>query len=379
MKPYSRNVGGIGLRVVTKRVISTGAIISRTETTTFPIKESSSLDNVISLSGNYKTPLRQSYTKNRNTYISGTTATMSNDGVVSTLTEDSGNTGQGTMMYPADDPAQAYNECLSRLNDQVRSTLDLSVDIASAGQVRKAVEQIFDLVHYVRKFPSHALRSMYKDYLNHPKRVGSKWLEFQYGWRPLAQSAYDTLNNLLGGRVNMTHVRARAQVNRSQTRSSAFMGATTTDITDYSTRVELKILLDLKTNALNEISNYTSCNPASLAWELTPFSFVVDWVVDVGGYIRNLESAVINSNRFLGGYTTIVSRVDNRRRTTGGQSIGPNQFTAYNLSGNATFVNKTRTIMTSYPFPRLPRFKMDLGSGRMLNAAALLSQHLGHY
>jgi hypothetical protein len=220
---------------------------------------------------------------------------------------------------------------------------------------------------------------MYKDYLNHPKRVGSAWLEFQYGWRPLAQSAYDTLNNMLGGRVNMTHVRARAQVNRSQTRKSVYMGATTTDKTDYSTRVELKILLDLKTNALNEISNYSSLNPASLAWELTPFSFVVDWVFDVGGYIRNLETAVLNENRFLGGYTTIVSRVSNHRTTIGGQSSGPNQFTAFNLSGNATKTDKTRTIMTSYPFPRLPRFKMDLGSGRLLNAAALLSQFLGKH
>jgi hypothetical protein len=379
MKPYSTNIGGSGRRVVTKRLISTGAIISVTSTDLFPIKESRSLANVISQSGNYKTPLRQSYTAERNTYISGTSTTMSNDGVVSTLTEDSGDTGQGTMIYPADDTFQAYNEALSRLNEQVRSTLDLSVDIASAGQVRKAVNQIFDIVHYVRKFPSHALRTMYKDYLNHPKRIGSAWLEFQYGWRPLAQSAYDTLNNMLGGRVNMTHVRARAQVNRSQTRKSVYMGATTTDKTDYSTRVELKILLDLKTNALNEISNYSSLNPASLAWELTPFSFVVDWVFDVGGYIRNLETAVLNENRFLGGYTTIVSRVSNHRTTIGGQSSGPNQFTAFNLSGNATKTDKTRTIMTSYPFPRLPRFKMDLGSGRLLNAAALLSQFLGKH
>lgn len=379
MKPYSQTIGGLNTRVVTKRVIATGALVSRTETTNFVTRESRTLDNVISLSGNYKTPLRQSYLKNRNTYINGSSVTMSNDGVISTLTEDSGDTGQGTMMYPADDTANAYNECLSRLNDQVRSTLDLSVDIASAGQVKKAVQQIFDLVHYVRKFPSHALRSMYKDYLNHPKRVGSKWLEFQYGWRPLAQSVYDTVNNVLGGRVNMTHVRARSRVNRSQVRTSSYMGATTTDTTNYSTWVELKILLDLKTNALNELSNYTSLNPVSVAWELTPFSFVVDWVIDVGGYVRNVETALLNSNRFLGGYTTIVSRVENSRRTVGGQTVGPNQFTSYNLSGNATMTQKTRNILTGYPFPRLPRFKADLGSGRLLNAAALLSQHLGKY
>jgi hypothetical protein len=154
------------------------------------------------------------------------------------------------------------------------------------------------------------------------------------------------------------------------------MGAVTKDVTTYSTRVELKVLLDLKTNSLNEISNYTSCNPVSIAWELIPFSFVVDWVVDVGGYIRNLESAILTNNRFLGGYTTIVSRVHNVRSTTGGNYVGPNQFTVYNLNGNATYVRKDRTIMTNYPFPRLPRFSVDLGSGRMLNAAALLSQFL---
>lgn len=375
MKPYTKTRGGVYTRTRTTRIKTTGAV-SQTKQTFFTTKESDELSGVTSMNGDHKTPLNQSYKTIKNAYISGRVVSASEDGIATYVLEDEGDLGLGTQTYGFDPSTDAYNQCVSRLNSKVRSSLDLSVSIAQAGQVVKAIQGIQDIVHYVRKFPSHALRSMYKDWKNNPKKVGSAWLEFQYGWKPLAQDVYDTVNQVLDGRINLTKVRERAHVDRTQSFTTVTSGVRTTDSVRFSTWVEIGIQLDLTPGVLGRLSNYTSLNPASLVWELTPFSFVVDWVYDVGGYIRETETAMLNSGRYVSGYTTITSQVSNSRVSNGGYNTSPNVWGSTSTSGTFKSTVKSRVAMGGYPFPKLPRFNANLGSGRLLNAAALLSQHL---
>jgi hypothetical protein len=122
----------------------------------------------------------------------------------------------------------------------------------------------------------------------------------------------------------------------------------------------------------------------SLAWELIPYSFVVDWFVDVGSYLRNLETALLYRKFVTSGYVSELYAFE-------GSEVGINKANGYAIGSGksnenwARFLNVkakirrvqfARTKLSSYPLPRLPTFKVALGSQRLFSAAALLRQLL---
>lgn len=56
-----------------------------------------------------------------------------------------------------------------------------------------------------------------------------------------------------------------------------------------------EVIRDIEVDATTQLSRQMAwnCPMANTAWELVPFSFVVDWFVDVGKYIHNLEKLSI--------------------------------------------------------------------------------------
>ncbi len=287
------------------------------------------------------------------------------------------------------DSASASEQAYGKIVDQIRGGLDLSVDIAQAGQTASMVKKTLQLVRDVKKHPVDALKRAYAAYQrdierggSHISKAGGKWLEFQYGWKPLASSIYDTVSNIFGeftGGNSGVHLRARAVDKNNWTDRVVSNGIVTSTTYRTSARCELSLRLKVEDNVNQQLSHYTSLNPASIAWELMPYSFVVDWVYDVGGYIRNLETALLHSSRFRSGYSTITRRVDVLYEVSGSRPLsGANNYIA-KYSGTAFQAEKNRTVLNSFPWPRPPVCKADLGSGRLLNAAALLSQFMGKH
>jgi hypothetical protein len=126
------------------------------------------------------------------------------------------------------------------------------------------------------------------------------------------------------------------------------------------------------------VSRWGSLNPLSIAWELTTLSFVVDWLYDVGGYLRSLETAMLyNSNFHSGYYTQLWAHQGswNGKAYTRVYSSGTYYAEMQGVS-SWKYTRFSRNVLGSYPLPRAPAFKIDLGSERLLSAAALLAQHL---
>lgn len=267
--------------------------------------------------------------------------------------------------------SEAYNQALEKLSNQVRSTIDLSVTIAQRGQVTSMLRKTAKLLVYVKKHPIRALKDSYKGFLS-GKSIGSKWLEFQYGWKPLASDIYGTAEQIFKSRPSLTKVKGRGSSQFEQ--DFIVLGAVRVKGKD-NCRVE--ICVNVKPNAYDQLalSNFTSLNPASIAWELTPWSFVVDWFVDVGGYIRQMETSLLSQNLIESGYVTTVNHQD---YSASAEFDGTFSGITYHERSYGSFVasSQVRTPISSFPFPRAPTFKANLGSGRLLNAAALLSQFL---
>jgi hypothetical protein len=151
------------------------------------------------------------------------------------------------------------------------------------------------------------------------------------------------------------------------------------EFTDHS--VEVKISTTLGVTLYNpeiDISRWTSLNPYSIAWELMPYSFVVDWVYDVGGFLRNLETYFVNDFKFQNGYRSNLAAFQGSFRDL--YSFTDHQIYPGGTDffyGSCEGIRFQRSVLNSYPCPQLPRLQANLGSSRLLNGAALLAQFLG--
>lgn len=291
-------------------------------------------------------------------YINGRFTITRQGCVAGTLIENS------PLILPLSVPDHVYNAALDRFNERVRGSIDLSIDLfqaSSTARMFKASDKVVLLAKLARASP---------------KAIGSAWLELQYGWKPLLGTIYDVLDK--------THKVVYSKSRVVGARYSEFVptGDTVSQtVEEYgqlsgranrSGKYTCEIGALLKTNMDDSAAAYTSLNPFSIAWELLPYSFVVDWFCSVGSYIRNMETSLLYRNTFVSGYRSDGCFFDatwesHKRPTASGW-----HYVHSDLRQRCF----RRTMLTKYPAPRLPSFKADLGSSRLLNAAALLSQFL---
>lgn len=264
-------------------------------------------------------------------------------------------------------PSNVYNNALDKLYEQLRGSLDLSVDLAQTGQTAKLLKDIRKVETYTSSFRS--LRSLVRG-------VASARLGYVYGVKPLLSSIYGTLDSMLdnvGG--NLLTCKGRAsdrfglpEVWLSAAGTSWNLYRPAVKIAEHRCEIQCRYI-----TAGSDPAKWTSLNPMSIAWELTPYSFVVDWFLDVGNYIRNYETSLLYNNQFVDGYVTKVSFFDCEFATGAAAWSDATYDYLCDLRGAQSRKRLSRTVLTASPMPELPSFKADLGSGRLLNAAALLA------
>jgi len=261
------------------------------------------------------------------------------------------------------------SRCLDKLTDKVRGGLDLSVDIAEAHQTKKMLKVTDQLVGVyetaVRKYGPLKLAS-------------NLWLMNQYGIQPLLSSLYGAADESLRLVINKVsrHSARVSEIHRPrELQINTVMGFFTLPTKSARFKRSWTIGVDLLNRDV-DLARWTSLNPISLAWETLPLSFVADWVFNVGGYLRNMETMVAYSSQFRSGYRTILM-VGDASFATAPRDIGPNYINRIETwKGNARLCAIDRIVLAAYPAPRLPSFDARLGSSRLLSAAALLAQLL---
>lgn len=259
-----------------------------------------------------------------------------------------------------------YNRVVDKLNEQTRGSLDLAVDIAEAGQTVKMLKVKDQILDFSRTFVGR---------FGPLKAASNVWLMYTYGVKPLVSSLYGAADESLRLVLNKTsryRARASERVELGRLGYNNASNATVYLPTYMSAKRSYTLGVTLF-NSSHDIARWTSLNPVSLAWELMPFSFVADWFLDVGGYLRNFETAVVRGNQFSSGYLTkLLAIQDNGSYSYPPQVNGWANTFDYKLRA----ISIDRSLLSEYPSPRLPSFKANLGSSRLISAAALLSQIL---
>lgn len=124
--------------------------------------------------------------------------------------------------------------------------------------------------------------------------LSSGWLELQYGWKPLIQSVYGAAAYLSRSHVNSEYrvFHARGSINdTNQERSESTHSRLTIDTSvNMTKKVTLKVRLT--SPVLADLQSLGITNPAFTAWELVPFSFVVDWAIPIGSFLSQLDASM---------------------------------------------------------------------------------------
>lgn len=310
--------------------------------------------------GNHHTPNPNYWQKARYLQMSGQQGTVS---------QQSGTVNTGPSPYPpqstltCDFGTAAYNQALERMFGHLRGDLDVTVSMAEAGQVAgmlRSAGRLADYVRSIRRF-----------------EWAHRWLEYQYGWRPLVQDLYGLAKKVQEAAPAAMVIRARGsdrQSKHSDVASPTGIGRRVRDEV-LSQRAEFVVYFQIKPTVLTQMAGYGSLNPVSIAWELLPYSFVADWVIDIGGYLRLLETSMLYASMFKSGYQTLGARLDCVDRIHGSVT-NPDGSTSFNeLNGYASQRQKRRYVLSSMPLPRPPRFRANLGSERLVSLGALLHTH----
>lgn len=204
----------------------------------------------------------------------------------------------GTAYTYAAVKTQAYNRLVSEVSDSAQFAVNLAEYRQSMGMMVGRIEQLIQFCRYMRKLDFyHALRAIgitdsknvirgMKSYKDPLKTLANNWLEYSFGWKPLIQDIYSAVNHF------QTPIRSTRP--RGQSRNDRYVkyldGTISSGIYTYQ---ESRGVLFAKTGCVVTISNPNAylanklglVNPLTVAWELIPFSFVVDWFVNVGEFL----------------------------------------------------------------------------------------------
>lgn len=214
------------------------------------------------------------------------------------------------------------------------------------------------------------------------RTVHKTWLEYKYGWMPLlmeTKGAAELLAQHHVGRPPHFRVASSMTYNGSYnvsglwgtgytTAKTAWYESSTADVTD-SVVIDLEVTNEFAAS----MQQMGLTNPALVAWELVPYSFVFDWFISVGDYLQAVTA--------LHGLT--VKRSMQRRIYSGYASYGrPSDLKEQNatyswFTSRETFSGPMReyhrspfVVDTSSLYP--PRRRSPFGFEKMITSLALL-------
>lgn len=292
-------------------------------------------------------------------------------------------TDTGTLVYSSDKPFSngwsnrqaCWNQALSRLNEKVRGSLDLGVDLAEAGQTRRMIRATEEVLKFARGW-----RGLAHFNRRDLSSLSDGWLQWQYGWRPLVQDVFDAAGEGL-----------RIVVDALQKVSASCTMRSTGGVRSPNRIDGLMIPIEGASNEKSscrfqvafeprdfDYARFSSLNPISLGWEIIPYSFVVDWFLDVGSYLRNVETGLLYGPLFRGGFASELY-VNDIAATACGSGKYTDGTSTWSLDAATAWRKQrffNRTILSSWPLPYLPSVKANLGWQRLTSAAALLEQLL---
>lgn len=183
-----------------------------------------------------------------------------------------------------------------------------------------------------------------------PCAIPAAHLTHVYGVKPLVSDLIDSID-ALGLRLERPLLKRFVVVGKSKSE--------TLDTT-WTTSERAVVWLELEP----ETSAFTLGNPLELAWEVIPFSFVVDWGINVGEYLSALDA--LSGWNFQSG--TVTKKTDGKR-----YDYAPyGNATEVEVPGLKHHYTHKRSLLYTVPMPSRPKVSFSKSWKTLTNAVSLL-------
>lgn len=169
------------------------------------------------------------------------------------------------------------------------------------------------------------------------RRMADGWLELQFGWLPLVSDVYGAISNLHSSFVKGTYVIHHAGIGNPKKWDPRRKGED-----PYGGIVQRATVIRKVTNTkLATLNALGLTNPLLTAWNLLPYSFVVDWFLPVSSFLAAASAQVgfakasgcySYEQRALKQYTDGITKSANRTVTRSPKSGGSAFFPTWNPS-----------------------------------------------
>jgi len=213
---------------------------------------------------------------------------------------------------------------------------------------------------------------------NSPKGIANDFLVWQYGIKPLLSDLDGAMKQLaIPEHVSFNVTASATEKVPMHVLETHYGAGAITAKTVVSQSYDVTVIYKAHCRVTSAMRNFYRAglyNPLAIAWEVTPWSFVVDWFLPMGNYLNNMDA-------FAGTVVDYVTEtVFIKQKTTFIRDFGGNSGTGYYTDiGQTGFENEVvsckRVLLTSVlPDLKFPSFKSPVSNQHFANAVALITQ-----
>ena len=275
-----------------------------------------------------------------------------------------------------------FNEAVAQLPAKMNGTsFNLPLFIAEA---HKTVSMIGEMATDVAKFLQAISRGQKKIWTQ--RQVDGLYMEYRYGWRLLVRDIVDACKAIYDAMRGGVLQKATSYAKSSSVSSGSLgdywisdpnIGITGTVIRKTDALSEVRITLYYRDDHpwTGTLQQFGISNPFLLGWEVIPLSFVVDWVLNVGGFLSSIDAFL--GKAFVKGCVSYKVThknsysLENIRGLKGARPlVDKNTLSGYDQVVTAY----RREPLTSFPSAKLPTINVNLNMNRAMDGIALMKQ-----
>jgi hypothetical protein len=275
--------------------------------------------------------------------------------------------------YPPDGYFPIAQNVSDRVSNQARNNLSkggfetgvaIGESVATAEMLGDAGKKLAQaVIHRQRMLSGLPLgrRALYA-------KLSGAWLEGYYGWGSLVRDGFDLYQQLKA--ITSESEQVIKTGSKGQDTYSNVFGEQNQNSSKWTHKSEVGYRYTISDHVSKSMNDWGLANPVSIAWELVPLSFCIDWFVPIGNTLSALSATA--GLEFMDGYHTEITEAEYEYRGNRPENSALVDFDPGSYKGR--IFKMIRGKLNDFEPPKLYANRNPFSTNRINSAIALITQ-----